>query len=36
MSLKLLHLGIKSTNGKNKMNNTQLSFVRCARGDSIE
>ena len=32
----ILHLGIKSTTGKNKMNDTQLSFVLCARGDSIQ
>ena len=36
MSLMALHLGIKSANGKNKMNDTKLSFVPCARGDCIE
>ena len=36
MSLMALHLGIKSTTGKNKMNDPQLSFVPCAKGDSIE
>ena len=36
MSLILLHLGMKSTTGKSKMNATHLCFVLCARGDSIE
>ena len=37
MSLMPVHLGIKSTTGKSKINDTQLmSFVLCARGDSIE
>ena len=36
MSLMPLHLGMKSTTRKSKMNATQLSFVLCARGDSIE
>ena len=36
MSVMALHLGMKSTTGKNKMNDTQLSFVPCARGDPIE
>ena len=35
MSLMALQLRIKSSTGKNKMNDTQLSFVRCATGDSI-
>ena len=36
MSLMALHLGIKSTTGKNKMNDPQLSFVPCARSHSIK
>ena len=36
MSVMALHLGIKSTTEKNKINATQLSFVLCGRGDSIE
>ena len=36
MSLISLHLWKKSTTGKSKMNVSQLSFVLCARGDSIE
>ena len=36
MSLIPLHLGMKSTTGKSKMNATQLSFVLYARGDCME
>ena len=36
MSLMALHLRMKSTTGKSKTNDTQLSFVQCARGDSIQ
>ena len=36
MSLMPFHLGMKTTTGKSKMNDTQLSFVLCARGDSLE
>ena len=36
MSVMPLHLRMKSTTGKSKMNASQLSCYVCARGDSIE